>query len=140
MSTISRLSAGLLCLAALSAVLASSTQAANAYADEMRFQLDKIAPTEEQTEPFRALLAEYFSGRNNALERVRKKTHMDYVPCEPKKKCDQILAKRISRELSSVADESVEAMSEVLMKDQLEHYEKFVEIANSQFMMRAGLK
>lgn len=140
MSIKSRLSAGLLCLAALSAVLASSTQAANAYADEMRFQLDKIAPTEEQTEPFRALLAEYFSGRNNALERVRKKTHMDYVPCEPKKKCDQILAKRISRELSRVADESVEAMSEVLMKDQLEHYEKFMEIANSQFMMRAGLK
>ena len=56
------------------------------------------------------------------------------------KKCDQILAKRISRELRRVADESVEAMSEVLIKDQLEHYEKFVEIANSQFMMRAGLK
>ena len=82
MSIKSKLSAGLLCSAAL---LASSTQAANSYADEMRFQLDKIATTEEQTEPFRALLAEYFSGRNNALERIRKKTHMDYIPCEPKK-------------------------------------------------------
>lgn len=135
-----RLSAGLLYLGALSAVLASSTQAANAYADEMRFQLDKIAATEEQTQPFRDLLAKYFSDRNNVLDRVRKKTHMAYAPCEPKKKCDQILAKRISRELRRVADQSVEAMSEVLMKDQLEHYKKFVEIANSQFMMRAGLK
>ena len=142
MSIKTGLTARISCLLALSAVLAlaTTTQAAVGYEDQLRMQLSKIAPTAEQNEPFRAVLANSYGGRNSALERAQKKTHMNQVPCEPKKKCDRILTRRITRELKIEADLSVTAMAAVLTKDQLAHYEKFVRIANDQFMARVGLQ
>ena len=142
MSAKSSFAAKLMCLTTLTAVfgLAATAEAADAYADQLRSQLNKIAPTEEQAEPFRAVLADYFSSRNDVLERTRKKTHMNQVPCEPKKACDRALAERIGRELGREAVQSVEAMSAVLTPEQLVHYEKFVEVGNRDILARAGLQ
>jgi hypothetical protein len=88
-------------------------------------QIRLIAPTAEQTEPFRKLLREYFKMRNGATRRISRQGGDIDV--------------KVSRELRRCGRESVEAMSEVLTPRQLEQYERLVEIGNEQYMAKAGL-
>ena len=95
------------------------------YEGRLLDQVEMTAVTEAQYDAFREMLQNYREARNGAVRRVSRQG--GDIPT------------RVRRDLRRLAKRTVKEMGEVLMPEQLPHVEKYLELANEQYMVQAGL-
>ncbi|MYE81888.1 MAG: hypothetical protein F4X36_08590 [Gammaproteobacteria bacterium] len=96
------------------------------YEDRLLLQLELTAVTAAQEEAFREALKDYHAARNGSVRRVSRQG--GDIPT------------RVARDLRRLARRTLNEMGEFLEPDQLEHVEKYLELANEQYMTQAGLR
>ena len=96
------------------------------YEARLRLQLEKTAVTTEQYDAFREVLREYHEARNGATRRVSRQG--GDIPT------------RVARDLRRLASRTLKDMEDILQPEQLAHMEKYLELANEQYMTQAGLR
>lgn len=100
--------------------------AEKSYEARLLLQLELTAVTAVQEEAFREALKEYHAARNGSVRRVSRQG--GDIPT------------RVARDLRRLARRTLNEMGEILEPDQLEHLEKYLELANEQYMTQAGLR
>ena len=94
------------------------------YEGRLLDQVEMTAVTEAQYDAFQEVLQNYHEARNGVIRVSRQGGD---IPT------------RVRRDLRRLAKRTVKKMGEVLMPEQLPHVEKYLELANEQYMVQAGL-
>ena len=97
------------------------------YEYRLSLQLQKILVTESQSEAFTEVLDRYLSRRSRVVRRVSASGSIDDFDI------------RLRREVDKIGRRAVKEMAEVLDPDQLEHFERYIEIAGQQFKRSHGV-
>ena len=90
--------------------------------------LSRIGVAPEQVEAFQLVYNDFLQNRNMQVRRVLNSRRGEELPV--------MVRKRVNR----AARKSVKAMREVLDSQQLEYYERYLELANELFIRDAGLR